>query len=260
MGTWICHLRVAETLLETWTHLDRAAFAFGNLAPDSGVPNHDHTVFDPPKEVTHFLHRGEGESKIRDLEFYRAHLRHQPRGDTVEFSYRLGYFAHLLVDRLWTRLLNPGMRLEASALFEARGAEAWWVLKRDWYDLDHRFVRDQPDSLFWQTIAVQPVPAVTLEIAPRVALEQQMRYIRDFYASPEPREVDRVYPHLNESSMARFVNLSAEVILEIWRRLEAGVVTDGWYSGLELIDAARLEAFAPPLGDGVSHEHAILEA
>ncbi|NJK45065.1 MAG: hypothetical protein HC933_12965 [Pleurocapsa sp. SU_196_0] len=260
MGTWICHLRVAETLLETWTHLDRTAFAFGNLAPDSGVPNADWTVFDPPKEVTHFLFRGEGEGKIRDLEFYRAHLQNQSRGDAVEFSYRLGYFAHLLVDRLWTRLLNPGMKLEAAGLFTARGSEAWWVLKRDWYDLDHRFVRDQPQSLFWQTIALQPVPSVTLEIAPRVALEHQMAYIRDFYSHPEPRELDRVYPHLNESSMARFVALSAEVILEIWRQLSTGVVTDGLYSGLELIDAPRLEAFVSPLGDGVAHERAILEA
>jgi hypothetical protein len=209
-------------------------------------------VFDPPKELTHFLFRGEGESKIRDLEFYRAHLQFQPRDDVVEFSYRLGYFAHLLVDRLWTRLLNPGMKLEAAALFEEKGAEAWWVLKRDWYDLDHRFVRSHPESLFWRGIAPSSLPDVTLEIAPRPALAQQMAYIKDFYSSLEPRDLERSYPHLNEASMARFIVDSASIILEVWRKLEAGVNLDGLHSGLALIALDRLEGYAPPLGDGVA--------
>jgi hypothetical protein len=247
MGTWICHLRVAESLLETWTQLNETAFAFGNLAPDSGIPNHDWTTFDPPKEVTHFLHRGEGESKICDLAFYRAHLQHQPRDDHAEFSYRLGYFAHLLVDRLWTRLLNPGMKTAAAALFEARGFDAWSELKLDWYDLDHRFVRSHPQSLFWRNIAAHPVPNVTLEIAPRPALQAQMAFIREFYASPEPRDLERVYPHLNEASMARFVQDSADIIREVWARLEAGEAAA--HSGLEFIAADRLEPYVPPLGD-----------
>ena len=258
MGTWICHLRVAEKLLESLPDLERAAFAFGNLAPDSGVPNHDWTTFDPPKEVTHFLHRGEGENKIRDLEFYRAHLQFQAWEDRKEFSYRLGYFAHLLVDRLWTRLLNPGMKLEAAQLFENLGSDAWWTLKEDWYDLDHRFVRGHRESLFWQTIAVQTVPAVTLEIAPKIALEAQMAYIRDFYADPKPRNLERTYPHLGEASMARFVDDSAEIILEVWWQLEAGARIEALHSGLELIDAQPLEPFVPPLGDGIDVGHDIL--
>jgi hypothetical protein len=55
MATWISHLRVAENLLAALPDLDEVAFTFGNLAPDSGVPNADWTVFDPPQEVTHFF-------------------------------------------------------------------------------------------------------------------------------------------------------------------------------------------------------------
>ena len=66
MGTWIAHLRIAENLLPYFSGMDEVAFTYGNLAPDSGLPNADWTVFDPPKEVTHFLHKGEGESAIRD--------------------------------------------------------------------------------------------------------------------------------------------------------------------------------------------------
>ncbi len=67
MGTWICHLRIAEKLLPHFPELDKTTFAFGNLAPDSGIPNETWTEFDPPKEVTHFLQKGEGEDMIRDL-------------------------------------------------------------------------------------------------------------------------------------------------------------------------------------------------
>jgi hypothetical protein len=59
MGTWISHLRIAENLLEYFPNVDEVTFAFGNLSPDSGIPNSDWTQFDPPNEVTHFLHKGE---------------------------------------------------------------------------------------------------------------------------------------------------------------------------------------------------------
>ena len=55
MGTWISHLRIAEQLLTAMPQLDEVAFIYGNLAPDSGLPNADWSAFDPPKEVTHFL-------------------------------------------------------------------------------------------------------------------------------------------------------------------------------------------------------------
>lgn len=74
MGTWISHLRIAESLLQHFPNLDEVTFAFGNLSPDSGIPNADWTEFDPPKEVTHFLQKGEGEYAIHDLIFYEKYL------------------------------------------------------------------------------------------------------------------------------------------------------------------------------------------
>jgi hypothetical protein len=74
MGTWISHLRIAEKLLQFFPALDEVTFTFGNLSPDSGVPNADWTGFDPPKEVTHFLRKGGGEDDIHDLVFYRQYL------------------------------------------------------------------------------------------------------------------------------------------------------------------------------------------
>ena len=95
MGTWISHLRIAENLLQHYPELDEVTFAFGNLSPDSGIPNADWTAFDPPKEVTHFLQKGEGEDAVQDLVFYEQYLSNiQPEHDIKRYRFGLGYFFH----------------------------------------------------------------------------------------------------------------------------------------------------------------------
>lgn len=74
MATWIAHFRIAERLLQDWPHLDAPAFVIGNVAPDSGRPNHDWTSFDPPKSVTHLLRPGEDEGRIPDLTFWHEYV------------------------------------------------------------------------------------------------------------------------------------------------------------------------------------------
>src|SRR5689334_3843633 len=104
MGTWICHLRIAEKLLPHFPELDRVAFTFGNLAPDSGIPNETWTVFDPPKEVTHFMEKGEAEDRIRDLDYHREYVSNMvPNENIQQYSFRFGYFTHLICDILWMK-------------------------------------------------------------------------------------------------------------------------------------------------------------
>ena len=104
MGTWISHLRIAENLSSHFPGLDEVTFAFGNLSPDSGIPNADWTEFDPPKEVTHFLKQGEGEHAIHDLVYYGQYLAPvQPEDDIKLYSFRLGYFFHLICDIMWAK-------------------------------------------------------------------------------------------------------------------------------------------------------------
>ena len=54
MASWIIHLRIADELLRHLGPVDETAFIFGNLAPDSGVPNEDWSAFYPPTSVSHF--------------------------------------------------------------------------------------------------------------------------------------------------------------------------------------------------------------
>jgi len=118
MGTWITHLRIAENLLKHIPKLDEITFTFGNLSPDSGIPNADWTVFDPPKEVTHFLHRGEEEDSIHDLVYYQQYLSDvKPEDDIQLYSFRLGYFFHLICDVLWAKRIIAATQQQFRDIF-----------------------------------------------------------------------------------------------------------------------------------------------
>ena len=145
MATWIAHLRVAEGLLALMPHLDEAGFMYGNLAPDSGKPNADWTAFDPPKEITHFLRRGEDEDKIHDLMFYRGYVAaYKAEDNLADYSFRLGYFVHLLCDNLWARLFSTTYKRLYPELETDAKSEWIGMIKRDWYHLDFCYLRDHP--------------------------------------------------------------------------------------------------------------------
>jgi hypothetical protein len=82
---------------------------------------------------------------------------------------------HLLSDILSVHLLNPATKLENKALFALDSNRAWEARKGDSYDLDHLYLKRHAKSLFFRSIVTHDVPEVTLEIAPRSKLEEQMQ-------------------------------------------------------------------------------------
>ena len=251
MAPWIAHLRVAETLLKALPHLDETAFAYGNLAPDSGKPNADWTVFDPPKEVTHFLQHGKGEDKIHDLKFYRAYLADmQPEDDLADYSFRLGYFAHLICDNLWSRRLNTTYKQLYPELVGNPTSNMWRTLKRDWFDLDFCYLRDHPDSIFWRVIMTTPNPLLYLPFVSYDGLTHSLDHIRTFYSTPKPEHnIDHPYVYLNETMMSRYVEDNAALILKLYHLLQTQPPSDDLNSAIPLLDAADLAPYPPPLGD-----------
>ena len=251
MGTWICHLRITENLLTQIPNLDRTTFMFGNLAPDSGIPNADWTKFDPPKEITHFIHHGESESEIRDLEFFHAHLANQDRRDTARYSFTLGYFFHLITDGLWAkRIVVPTKQIHAARFAELGKSKMVELIKRDWYELDHRYLRDDHTNLFWRVLRSAPNPPAYLPFIPLNALHQQLDYIRAYYSEPDGDSVlDRAYPFLNAATMTRFVDDTTRALLHIHARLDDLPALNGSTTALALLDPRAIVPFDPPLGD-----------
>jgi hypothetical protein len=250
MATWIGHLRIAEQLLAAMPSLDEAAFTFGNLGPDSGVPNADWSEFDPPKQVTHFLRDGGGEDRIHDLEFYHDYLLPVSSRDNATYSYVLGYFIHLLCDNLWTRWVWRAAEEQFAEELAEKGIGYVWELKKDWYDLDLKYVRDNKDCLFWRVLMLTPDPPSFLPFLPEPAVHHSLNHIRNFYSKPDPTHVlDRSYPFLNERMMSRYVDNAVAAVLSIQRGLAAKSNLIGFTSALFVLPEANFIPYSPPLGD-----------
>jgi hypothetical protein len=253
MAPWIAHLRIAEALTPLGA-TDKTAFAYGSLAPDSGIPNADWTAFDPPKEVTHFLRRGEGEDKIRDIEFYQAYVVTAPHfeDDLAGHSFRHGYFFHLVVDNLWSRRINAVYKKRYPELTNNPTSPMWQTLKRDWIDLDFCYLRDNPEFSFWQIIMTTPNPPPYLPFLSPEGLAHSLDHIRTFYSTPNPqRNLNHPYIYLNEAAMNRFVKDCTRTLIKMYFRVvsQTRPPLDGLTSFLSLSDTADLAPYEMPLGD-----------
>jgi hypothetical protein len=252
MGTWISHLRIAEKLLQFFPALDEVTFTFGNLSPDSGVPNADWTEFDPPKEVTHFLRKGGGEDAIHDLVFYRQYLAGiNPSDDIRLYSFRLGYFFHLICDILWAKRVWSATQEQFKQLFDDMDRkDAVDLVKGDWYGLDQLYVRDHPEHIFWRVIMANAFPPSYLPFVKNDALHHQYDHIRKFYSEQEDQWFLSIpYQYLNETTMTRIVHESVETVLSVHEKLRVLKNLDGLETSVSLLPEARLAPYQEPLGN-----------
>src|SRR5512133_3305765 len=237
MGTWITHLRIAENLLGYFPELDEVTFAFGNLSPDSGIPNADWTEFDPPKEVTHFLTKGEEEFDIHDLVYYRQYLAGLKREqDSKLYSFRLGYLFHLICDILWAKRIVTATQEQFKPIFVKDKKQAVSLVKDDWYGLDQLYVRDHPEHIFWRVIMTNPFPPSYLPFVQEKALHHQYDHIRKFYSEQEDHWFLNIpYHYMNAATMTRIVNDSIQAILIVHHEVQGMKSLDGLESSASLL-------------------------
>ena len=101
MATWYTHYRIANALYDLNPVLDKTAFIFGNLAPDSGLFISS-LNYDPCADITHYT-KGSDKALIKPLRLLDEYL---PRvKNLAEYSFILGYFTHLLTDKLYSNFV-----------------------------------------------------------------------------------------------------------------------------------------------------------
>ncbi len=245
MASWIVHLRIAENLLAHIHGLDVDLFSIGNIAPDSGMPDEKWEHFDPPTRVTHFevsdFTADPDVFRTSDLAFYRQYLLplHPGGGeDARRFSFLLGYFFHLLTDNNWVRRIARPTRARYLEQFTA-DKDFIWEVKEDWYGLDHVYVRDHPQALFWRVFMNAAYDRADLDFMPVQAVQERIRYIQQYYSQPDER-VTKMTAHpfiyLSMDEMDAFVQDTSRLILACYRRfwLE-GASPDGHISALEMV-------------------------
>lgn len=214
MASWMVHLRIADALLDRLPALSPAAFIVGNIAPDSGVPNEDWSVFTPDTAVSHFK---TGSGKANPDAFARKYFTpaQQEQYSARQYGFYLGYLVHLLTDVLWVREVYDPAKIRFAAERDKDPKGFIWKLKEDWYDLDFRYLRDHPDFRAFQIYrgAAGFVNDLMEEFSPD-AFDNRRQYITDYYLQ-ENDHLDREYPYLTEGEMDAFVAFAVEEILRL---------------------------------------------
>jgi hypothetical protein len=231
--------------------VDEVTFTFGHLSPDSGIPNEDWTAFDPPKEVTHFLHKGQDEDEIHDLLYYRQYLADvNPDDNRKLYSFRLGYFFHLICDILWAKRVFAATQAQFKTSFEKDEKEAVGLVKGDWYGLDQLYVRAHPEHIFWRIVMEHPFPPSYLPFVQDHALHRQFEYIRKFYSEQEDNWFLSIpYHYLSEETMSRIVDDSIYAILIVHKKLQELGDLGGMESSVALLPKYLIEPYPGPLGN-----------
>ena len=217
MASWMVHLRVAAAVLGRFSTLCEREFIVGNIAPDSGVPNGDWSVFTPSADVSHFKVRdARGKMAVEPQGFVDKYLTRERQAvyDARVRSFYFGYWCHLMTDVLWVRdIVDPSKAADADAYCSDPTATVWkW--KKDWYDLDFLYLRDHPDFAAFAIYrtATDFENVYMDEFAPD-AFAGRCAYITDFYSDASSRgELDRDYPYLTRERMDAFVRDAAAEI------------------------------------------------
>ncbi|MBQ7956145.1 MAG: zinc dependent phospholipase C family protein [Lachnospiraceae bacterium] len=225
MASWMVHLRVAEGLLQKMEDLSETEFIVGNIAPDSGVPNEDWSVFTPSSELSHYSHRDEKGIKVIDIGKYAdSYLKKEQceSYDKKQLSFYLGYYDHLMTDILWTTYVVTPLTQRDWEAYSQDQMAAVWKWKKDWYDLDFLYLQKHPDFHAFDVYeGAVGFRNTFLDYFAVDAFDNRRQYITGFYRGGR-ENLDREYPWLTEAQMDSFVELAVEKIWEINTGLLAG--------------------------------------
>lgn len=117
MASWMVHLRITDKLLDKISNLSFTEFVVGNIAPDSGIPNDDWSVFTPSGYISHF--KTTDADVLKDIhlneyveQFFTVDQRKQY--NSKQKSFYLGYLTHLLTDILWANVIVRPLKINLS--------------------------------------------------------------------------------------------------------------------------------------------------
>ena len=209
MATWIVHLRIADKFLKNIRHNCRKEFVIGSVSPDCGYGEKDSNGnFNPPPEVTHWAPGGI-KKHCRCNDFSKRYLKNKERNP--DYYFYLGYYVHLLTDVMWSAMVYMPTRKKYADQYK-KNPDYLKTIKQDWYDLDFKFLRENPAFEPYTILKSNRQVKDYLPYYEKGQLSSQVCCIADFYRDFKNYNVDREYPFLNEESVNNFVCCASEII------------------------------------------------
>lgn len=210
MATWIVHLRLAEKLYKELDDLliDKTAFYLGNIAIDSGKVNEDLTL-SPPRYISHWFEDESKTSGCRFKDFYHFFLDEEK--DLFSFSFYLGCVSHLITDNMW----HQNIVVETKDKYRNEFKNDYKFIlkpKKDWYDLDFLFVRDNVDFEPLVLLSnVKNFKNIYLPWFDEEAIQLKIDELLAFYRII-PNDLDREYIFLTNKEMEQFIECTASIV------------------------------------------------
>lgn len=212
MASWMVHLRIADILLNRLNGLCPTEFIVGNIAPDSGVPNEDWSVFTPSTTISHFRtprHKKADPAFFAQKYFTAEQIKNYTPEET---SFYLGYLVHLMTDVAWSNNILYPAKAKFADEWAANPNACIWRMKEDWYDLDFMYLRDHPGFRAFQIyLNATGFENRYMDEFSDDAFENRRQYITGFYLAGKDN-LDRSYPYLTKEAMDSFVEQTAEEI------------------------------------------------
>ncbi|KGE18418.1 hypothetical protein PWYN_28355 [Paenibacillus wynnii] len=198
MATWVTHFRIAEELINRGLNISKVGFLIGNIGPDCGLMNED-GKFSPPKRVTHFMNDREINAEM----FYQQFSLNKIDFTSEKGSYYLGYYVHLITDKEWIKLIN--IKKEEQVHQAIIGTSEYnHLVKRDWYWLDFKYLKEKQDHIFWTDFQYIKGFTEHLPFFAAGQTNQQIKNITQFYCNTLVPE-DHVPVYLKEVEVNYFV-------------------------------------------------------
>lgn len=214
MATWVSHFRLAERVLDAGYDFQRAMFALGNIAPDSGVLNAERTAYDPPKPVTHWQVDLDYRKDIQPEVFYDAHIAGKSFADESERAFKIGYYCHLIADKVWLeQIYRPKKATPLYAELLNADPQNIWEIKKDWYGLDFLYLSDHPQHIFFTDYVNLTTVPDYLDYFPAGAFQARLDDTRAFYLNEPDFDLDRPYIYLNQQEWDDYIQQAGNTIL-----------------------------------------------
>lgn len=217
MASWMIHLRVAQGIYEKLNLEHKTEFVMGNIAPDSGVPTANGTGFVPDAEVSHF--RTVDENGVKDVHDNLFVTRYFTRErcesyNEREYAFYLGYWVHLLTDKLWASKTVYEAMEKLSDLFEQDNTAFWKKIKRDWYDLDFLYLKKYPEfEAFWIYEGIKEFKNSYFDFFSKDAFVQRKKFIIEFYREGVEKVEERE-TYISPTELDNFVEYAVEEIIK----------------------------------------------
>lgn len=216
MASWMIHLRVAQQLYQKLGIKQKEEFVLGNIAPDSGVPSEDGTGYVPDAAISHFRTIDEnGIKNVHEELFIERYFTDSLRlhYSKEEYAFFFGYLTHLITDKIWAREIVYGAKEKKKNLFIANREEFWKTIKKDWYDLDFMYLKENPSFEAFKIYQNnKKMKNVYLDFFSENAFLERKSFIIDFYTEGVKNIVEHE-TYLQKEELNHFVDLCVDKII-----------------------------------------------